>query len=343
MNTYAAVGLRVVAALVCGAALVAVLAQPKAQQPLPKAGAAAQSSAPAAPAAPAAPPAPETSMPGFGVMVHYLPDKQSIGEIKRFDVESFANQLAEMRVSHLILTLGQNNGQYIAPNSALEVLCPASAKNRSPRDLPLEIGQALRSRGIAMILYLPFRAPQSDRYLMDCLGDVNEQQPPPAKFVAAWSSVIRDWSEHYGPLAAGWWFDGTYNTTGITPAGWTQLCDAARSGAVNRLLAFNAGEGPERFATKSAPCQNLMAGEYMEPPARTAAPPSELMFHVLTPLTASWGRDAPPRFTAAQLRNWIGEAATARGLFTLDMPIDATGRFVPAHVALIKSVTARKP
>ncbi|RQO39684.1 hypothetical protein DBV14_30820 [Variovorax sp. KBW07] len=282
-------------------------------------------------------------VPGFGVMVHYLPDKQSVNEIRRFDVEAFAATLADMRASHLILTLGQNNGQYIAPNAALEVLCPASATNRPPRDLPMEIGKALRSRGIALILYLPFRAPQADRALMDCLGDVFEQEPPPARFIAAWSSVIRDWSERYGSLVSGWWFDGTYNTKGITPAGWEMLCGAARTGGSNRWLAFNAGEGPERFSLKSAPCQNLMAGEYMQPPAHLSAPPSELALHVLTPLTASWGREAPARFTAAQLRNWISEAAAARGLFTLDMPIDAAGRFLPAHVALMKSVTARKP
>ena len=177
MKTVVAVGVRVVAAVLFGAALVAVIAQPKtpeaAQNPSKGTAAAQQQPMQAQPAG--------VPVPGLGVMVHYLPDKQSIREVMRFDVESFANQLAEMRVSHLILTLGQNNGQYIAPNSALEVLCPASAKTRSPRDLPLEIGQALRSRGIAMILYLPFRAPQSDRYLMDCLGDVNEQQPPPAR------------------------------------------------------------------------------------------------------------------------------------------------------------------
>ncbi|RSZ37260.1 MULTISPECIES: hypothetical protein [unclassified Variovorax] len=280
-------------------------------------------------------------VPGFGVMVHYLPDKQSIGEIRRFDVESFAASLAEMRASHLILTLGQNSGQYIAPNAALEVLCPSSAANRPPRDLPLEIGRALRSRGIALILYLPFRAPQADPALMECLGDVSEQEPPPARFVAAWSSVIRDWSERYGALASGWWFDGTYNTKGITPAGWEMLCSAARAGAASRLLAFNAGEGAERFSAKSAPCQNLMAGEYMQPPAHLTASPSELTLHVLTPLSASWGREAPARFTAAQLRGWIAEAAAARGLFTLDMPIDAAGRFLPAHVTLMKSVTAR--
>jgi hypothetical protein len=282
-------------------------------------------------------------MPGFGVMVHYLPDKQSINEIKRFDVEAFASTLADMRASHLILTLGQNNGQYIAPNAALEVLCPGSAANRSPRDLPMEIGQALRKRGISLILYLPFRAPQADPALMDCLGDVSEQEPPPARFIAAWSSVIRDWSERYGSLVSGWWFDGTYNTKGITPAGWEMLCSAARTGAANRWLAFNAGEGAERFSAKSAPCQNLMAGEYMQPPAHLTAPPSELALHVLTPLSASWGREAPARFTAAQLRSWISEAAAVRGLFTLDMPIDAAGRFLPAHVALMKSVTARKP
>lgn len=69
---------------------------------------------------------------GFGVMVHYLPDRQSIAEAARFDVEAFAASLAQMRASHLILTLGQNNGQYIAPNAALEALCPHSAADRPP-------------------------------------------------------------------------------------------------------------------------------------------------------------------------------------------------------------------
>jgi len=295
----------------------------------------------AQPPQPALPP--EPPVPGFGVMIHYLPEKQSVGEIRRFDVNAFASSLAEMHASHLILTLGQNSGQYIAPNSALEVLCPESVKNRPPRDLPLEIGEALRSRGIAMILYLPFRAPQFDKTLMACLGDISEQEPPPPRFIAAWSSVIRDWSEHYGPLAAGWWFDGTYNTRGVTASGWEMLCDAARSGAANRWLAFNAGEGPERYSLKSAPCQNLMAGEYLQPPAHFAPPPSELMFHVLTPLTASWAREAPARFTVQQLRDWIGEARVARGLFTLEMPTDNKGRFDPAHVALVKNATTRKP
>lgn len=293
-------------------------------------------------AAAAQTPPPATPTPGFGVMVHYLPDKQSIADIGRFDVEAFTASLVEMRASHLILTLGQNNGQFIAPNAALEVLCPDSARNRSPRDLPLEIGRSLQRRGIALILYLPFRAPQGDRYLMECLGDVSEQSPPPARFIAAWSAVIRNWSEHYGVLARGWWFDGVYNTVGMTANDWGTFCNAARSGATQRWLAFNAGEGAERFSIRSAPCQNLMAGEFMQPPPHPAGPPSELAFHVLTPLSASWGRAAPARFTAVQVRGWIADAKARDGLFTLEMPLDANFRFLPAHVALVRSATAPK-
>jgi hypothetical protein len=276
-------------------------------------------------------------------MVHYLPDKQEITDIGRFDADAFAASLAQMRVSHLILTLGQNSGQFIAPNAALEALCPDSAKNRSPRDLPMEIGRALRSRGIALILYLPFRAPQSDPYLMDCLGDHSEQLPPSARFIANWSVVIKDWADLYGPLAAGWWFDGVYNTTGMSANDWNTLCAAARSGASHRWLAFNRGEGPERFSLKSAPCQNLMAGEFMGPPVHLAAAPSELVFHVLTPLGTLWGQPSPSRFTAAQLRGWIADANARGGMFTLDMPLDANFRFLPAQVALVQAATARKP
>lgn len=295
----------------------------------------------AACAASAAPP-----VTGFGVMVHYLPDKQSIADVARFDAEALAASLARMRASYLILTLGQNNGQFIAPNAALELLCPGSIENRPPRDLPMEIGRALQRHGIALVLYLPFRAPQGDAYLMDCLGDVSEQKPPPARFIAGWTAVIREWSEHYGALAKGWWFDGVYNTRGMSADDWSGLCAAARTGAPKRWLAFNAGEGPQRFSAKAAPCQNLMAGELLQPPppsASSVAAVSGLAFHVLTPLGASWGQTTPPRFTAAQVREWIADAKARGGLFTLDLPLDADFRFLPTHVALVRSATAPRP
>jgi hypothetical protein len=251
-----------------------------------------------------------------------------------------------MRASYLILTLGQNNGQFIAPNAALELLCPGSIENRPPRDLPMEIGRALQRRGIGLVLYLPFRAPQGDAYLMDCLGDVSEQKPPPARFIAGWTAVVREWSEHYGALAKGWWFDGVYNTKGMSAEDWNGLCAAARAGAPKRWLAFNSGEGPQRFSAKAAPCQNLMAGELLQPPAPSVpstTPASGLAFHVLTPLGASWSQTTAPRFTAAQVRDWIADAKARGGLFTLDLPLDSDYRFLPTHIALVRSATAPRP
>ncbi|KAF1048066.1 hypothetical protein [Xylophilus sp.] len=278
--------------------------------------------------------------PPFGVMVHYLPDRQTIADIARFDVEAFVAALADMRASYLILTLGQNNGQYIAPNAALEALCPTSVRDRPPRDRPLEIGQALQRRGMALVLYLPFRALQADAALMRCLDDVSEQEPPPQRFILHWSAVIREWSDRYGRLAQGWWFDGTYDTRGMSDGDWSALCSAARSGNADRWLAFNPGEGPQRFSRRAAPCQDVMAGEFLQPPARPAGQASGLVFHVLTPLGSWWGRPSPPRFTAAQIRDWIAEAKARGGLFTLDLPLDADFRFLPAHVALVRSATA---
>lgn len=276
----------------------------------------------------------------FGVMVHYLPEPGSAADMLRFDVEAFASALAEMRASYLVLTLGQNSGQYIAPNATLEALCPDSARDRPPRDLPMEIGLALARRGIGLVLYLPFRAPQASPALMRCLGDVSEQAPPPPRFMAAWSGVIGEWSERYGSLLQGWWFDGTYNTQGLSAGDWRTLCGAANSGGSHRWIAFNGGEGAARFSLRVAPCQNLMAGEYMMPPPQPDAPASGLIFHLLTPLGRSWGQATPARLSAAQVRGWIAEASARGGLFTLDLPLDADLRFLPAHVALVRRATA---
>lgn len=288
----------------------------------------------------AAPSAADSGNAAFGVMVHYLPDRQSVRGMVDIDVEAAADALAAMRASYLILTLGQNNGQYVAPNAALEALCPASVRQRPPRDLAMDLAQALNRRGIQLVLYLPFRAPQGDAYLMNCLGDRNEQQPPPQRFIAAWAAVIRDWSDRYGPSVTGWWFDGTYNTSGMTAADWNLLCGAALSGATSRWIAFNGGEGPARFSARFAPCQNMMAGELMHPGVSLKAPVSSMRFHVLTPLGDSWSTPSAPRFDARQIRQWIADAKSAQGSLTLDLPVDTGFRFLPSHVAVVRSATA---
>lgn len=273
----------------------------------------------------------------FGVMLHYLPGKGYATPWSKPDIDGLVQSLADMHAGYLILTLGQNNGQFNSPNSALVEICPGARANEPRQDLPLGIGKALAVKRIKLILYLPFRAPQDDAYLMACLGDKNEQRPTSSQFIANWSAVIAYWAQHYGQLVQGWWFDGVYNTSGMSRRDWSTFCAAANKGANGRLLAFNAGEGRDRFSLSSAPCQNLMAGEFLTVPANLAPVSSPLKFHIATPLTASWGRPGPARFTSADLRKQITAARSAEGMFTLDMPLSPSRNFYAEHVALVKN------
>lgn len=279
--------------------------------------------------------------PAFGVMIHYLPGKNQVPVIRPASFERFAIQMKDMGASYLIITLGQNNGQFIAPNRALTEICPFATSNEPRADIPLEVGQALARQKIGMVLYLPFRAPQDDPALMRCLGDVSEQSPTVAAFTANWSAIIRYWGEHYGSLAQGWWFDGVYNTTGMSAKDWSNICDASNAGAPGRWLAFNSGEGATRFDIKSAPCQNTMAGELNSLPDNKLlrSTSKQLRFHALTPLTQSWGRPGAARYTSADIRQAIALAEAGGGMLTLDMPVSGQLELDPVHVELVRQAT----
>jgi hypothetical protein len=68
--------------------------------------------------------------------------------------------------------------------------------------------------------------------------------------------VIRDWSERYGPLAERLVVRRHLQHQGHHQAGWDMLCGAARAAAQpTGWLAFNAGEGAERFSSSRRPAR----------------------------------------------------------------------------------------
>jgi hypothetical protein len=278
------------------------------------------------------------SHPAFGVMVHYLPAKGTLPAVDQSAIARFADDLQKMGAEYFIFTLGQNNGQFIAPNQALVDLCPFARLNEPAVDLPMLIGRALSKRGIGLVLYLPFRSPQGDRELMRCLGDGPEQTPTNSTFISNWSAVIRYWSLHYGTLAKGWWFDGVYNTTGMSAKDWSVICEASRAGDKTRWLAFNAGEGLQRFDRVSAPCQDVMAGEMMDLPTKASvqAASKDIRFHVLTPLTDSWGRGGNARYTSSEIRQSVALAKSVGGMLTLDIPVNNRFQLDARHVELVR-------
>jgi len=221
---------------------------------------------------------------GYGLMFHYEcftnHDAAAFNAaVDSFDVESFADSVAETGAGHVIFVIGQHWGKYCAPNRAYEKLLNAQPGEwTSRRDLVLEIAQALKQRHVRLIIYMTARAPMRHYHIIQAMGDTlpsingkpagpkintmshprkvkgflrSENQAPNPVFLKHWGEVCGEWSRRYGTLVSGWWFDG-YKT---------EMRDAyadlqketfnidtwiaqVRSGNPDAELAFNAGAHP---------------------------------------------------------------------------------------------------
>jgi hypothetical protein len=157
----------------------------------------------------------------FGVMTHYLADwiAQTTHEpmsierwnrlVDQFDVERPAEQVKSTGAGYCIISLGQNSGYYLSPNSAYDQLTGISPSKLSRRDLVADLYDALHKRGIRLMVYLPLGAPGGDKAADATL---NWQNGPyrNKEFQQRWEQIIREWSVRWGKKVSGWWFDGCY-------------------------------------------------------------------------------------------------------------------------------------
>jgi hypothetical protein len=157
----------------------------------------------------------------WGVMNHYLADwiarrekmKMSVDKwndlIDNFDVEGLAKQLKSVGAGYYLITIGQNSGYYLSPNSTYDSYVGIRPSKCSQRDLVADLYEALHKRGIKLMVYLPSGAPGGDRVGVKTL----EWQKGPYRnleFQLKWEQVIREWSVRWDKKVVGWWFDGCY-------------------------------------------------------------------------------------------------------------------------------------
>ena len=178
---------------------------------------------------------------GYGLMFHYeafvnhnpAPYNKAVDS---FEVERFADAVANTKAGHVIFVIGQHWGKYCAPNKAYENLL--GVKNgvwTSKRDLVMEIADALQKRKVKLIIYMTARAPMRHYKVIAAMGDTlpsingkpagpkidtmshprkvpgflrSENQAPNPTFLKNWGAVCGEWSKRYGNKVSGWWFDG---------------------------------------------------------------------------------------------------------------------------------------
>jgi hypothetical protein len=283
----------------------------------------------------------------YGVFIHFLPsDSKTFAQVGDFDVEFLAEQLDDLGVSYLVLTLGQNSGYFNAPNAAYDRVTGYKAGERcASRDLPMDLYNALHRRGIRLMLYLPSQAPNEDPRAQKAFGlpAGKKDQPINTEFARKWAEPIRDWSEHYGDRISGWWFDGGYEHVGFNEVIAGIYAEAAKSGNPRSIVTFNPGVSLIRH-TKA---EDYTAGELNEPfqyvPSSRWVDGSQ--WQALTFIGSHWSsRDS--RFPASKWGDWVQQVIAGGGVVTLDVgpnwdpAAGPIGSISEAQMAVVRSVRA---
>jgi hypothetical protein len=291
----------------------------------------------------------------FGVMTHYLADwiAQTTHEpmsierwnrlVDEFDAERLAEQVKSTGAGYYVISIGQNSGYYLSPNSVYDKLTGISPSKLSRRDLVADLYEALHKRGIRLMVYLPSGAPAGDKAAEAAL---NWQNGPNRnkEFQQKWEQVIREWSLRWGKKISGWWFDGCYwpNTMYRTAEApnFSTFAAAARAGNPDSAIAFNPGVIHRLISI--TPYEDYIAGEIDDPDKITVRRAFEgkqdgAQLHVLTHLGEQWGKGAP-RFTAAQAAEWSRKLVQQGGAITWDTPVDATGAIAPAFLEQLTTI-----
>ena len=144
------------------------------------------------------------------------------------DVEKVAAQAEELGAGYVAITIGQNCQYYCAPNPLIEKYWQVEpGQYGSRRDLPMDLFEALKKRGIRMLLYMA----TDNQFMVPRPGALEEGD---ARF-DRWIEVMQWYSDHYGQACSGWWIDGLYGHLG--PEGYTErVHDALRHGNPDGLL-----------------------------------------------------------------------------------------------------------
>ncbi|UCF37140.1 MAG: alpha-L-fucosidase [Acidobacteriota bacterium] len=256
---------------------------------------------------------------GYGVFIHFLPDDEaSFAKVKDFDVGYLADQLESVGAGYLILTLGQNSGYFNPPNSSYDAATGYRPGERcSTRDLPMELFEALRSKGIRLMLYLPSQTPNEDGRAQAAFGFPvgKKDQPIAIESARKWARVIREWSVRYGDKLSGWWFDGGYDHVGFNEEIAGIYAEAARAGNPSSIITFNPGIKLVRHTQ----AEDYTAGELQEPfdfiPTSRWLDGSQ--WQALTYLGSHWSaRDV--RYPAERWAEWAKKVVSGGGVISFD-------------------------
>lgn len=304
---------------------------------------------------------------GWGVFCHYLTSPQTTAEewnrrVDAFDVEGLAGQLASVNARHFFITVGQGSGHYCAPNETYDAIAGVRPSKCSRRDLVSALHDALRPRGIDLLVYAPADGSNADPEARGGLKltahwhEVKDFDWGPGphwkpfrlpEFQRNWEAVCRDWAVRWGRKIRGWWIDGAYAADLRYPENeepnFKTFSAALRAGNPDAIVAFNPGVmTPVIHYTDH---EDYTAGEISDALPECKGPfvqgtsGHKDRYHVLSYLGEYWCRKEP-RFPDELVSGYTAHVTSKGGVVTWDVPIRKNGLIPQAFIEQLEAIGA---
>jgi len=315
----------------------------------------------------------------WGIFMHYLASPaSSIGESKMtiehwnrqidaFDVDGLATQLKEIEAGYFFITLGQNSGFFLSPNSKYDEIVGRNPSESwcSQRDLIADLADALNGSNVRLMVYLPavppifdketlkafkFAPPWSDRdpgWGRTKIGDfeiIEDVDSRLSEFQSLWESVICEWSMRWGKNVHGWWVDGVYHPDLMydfpDEPNFVSFTNAMKAGNPESLVAYAVSCGHPEVVTDFC---DYTAGEvnYFLPVsgkhAKFGGKTGRAQYHLLTFLGEYWGMGTP-RFSTELACAWSTEVVHHGGVITWDVPSCKNGLIKPEFMHQLEAI-----
>lgn len=291
----------------------------------------------------------------WGVFCHYLVGKEMSADewnrrIDSFNTKNLAEQLESVGAKYFFLTIGQNSGHYCSPNSTYDSLVGIKPGKCSKRDLISDLYDAVSSKGIKLLVYLPSGAPADDPIAMEKLQwewgfegghpkwNTKRTGKRLIEFQKMWESVIREWSLRWKDKVRGWWLDGCYFSDEMyrhpDPPNFQSFAAALKAGNPDSIVAFNPGvKTPVISLTEY---EDYTAGEISTAfPVCPGRWVKGAQYHILSYLGENWGKGTP-RFVDEFVIGYTKDVNSKGGVVTWDVPVSATGSIPEIFIAQLK-------
>ena len=308
---------------------------------------------------------------GWGILVHFLAAPPSTRDgsmsaddwnalVDSVDVQVLADQLADVRAPYFFLTIGQNSGHFCCPSAPYDEITGITPSRCSRRDLVGDVADALASRGVRTLVYLPSHPPAADAKALEAFeyfprwrkdrGDA--LRPQDERLTACqrkWEAVIREWSLRWGRKVWGWWIDGVYHPElydSPEEPNYRSFAAAMKAGNAESIVAFNPGiMWPIKTLTEH---QDYTAGEvdgafmtgYWDQSTYTELQRDfeGVQLHILSFLGTMWNRGQAPRFPDEFVVGYTKFINSCGGVVTWDVPITGDCRIREEFMGQLRAV-----